>query len=68
MKIGLYIQDYGKNMSIEEFNKFASLVKKESIDLFVFPEDAKTPFDKEYDNIIDWDVLKKKIFEYKQII
>ena len=42
MRIGLYLQDYRFN-TIKEFESKMNVVKKQNLDLLVFPETGYTP-------------------------
>lgn len=49
MKIGLWLQDH-RNDTEKRFNEVMDIVSKSDVDLFVFPEDAYTPFNNLLDN------------------
>ena len=60
MRIGLYLQDYRFN-TIKEFESKMDVVKKQNLDLLVFPETGYTPDNHIfYCNDIDSDEDRKR--------
>ena len=70
VKIGLYLQDYRKNIKNEFYNVLAN-AKNAKLDLLVFPEVCYTPFDSDFYendilNNIDNDKVRERAIEISE--